>query len=105
MYQAIRIVENCLDRRITDKYLLQNSWLVKFFSFCYHILTHFIIFCINNTGCITNSMIDDLVTKVITVEDIPVDVASELITLFNMVLKRTPQIFPVSIYNNIYVEV
>ncbi|EZA57238.1 Centromere/kinetochore protein zw10-like protein [Ooceraea biroi] len=45
-------------------------------------------------GCITNSMIDDLVTKVVTVEDIPVHVASELVTLFNMVVKRTPQIFP-----------
>lgn len=47
-------------------------------------------------GCITNSMIDDLVTKVISVEDIPVDVARELVVLFNVVVKRTPQIFPVS---------
>ncbi|XP_025159400.1 centromere/kinetochore protein zw10 homolog isoform X2 [Harpegnathos saltator] len=45
-------------------------------------------------GCITNSMIDDLVTKVISVEDIPVDVARELVVLFNVVVKRTPQIFP-----------
>ncbi|EFN64147.1 Centromere/kinetochore protein zw10-like protein [Camponotus floridanus] len=29
-------------------------------------------------GCITNSMIDDLISKVITVEDIPADVATEL---------------------------
>lgn len=41
-------------------------------------------------------MIDDLISKVITVEDIPADVATELVTLFNMVVKRTPQIFPVS---------
>lgn len=40
-------------------------------------------------------MIDDLVTKVISVEDIPVDVARELVVLFNVVVKRTPQIFPV----------
>nr|XP_011698225.1 PREDICTED: centromere/kinetochore protein zw10 homolog [Wasmannia auropunctata]XP_011698226.1 PREDICTED: centromere/kinetochore protein zw10 homolog [Wasmannia auropunctata] len=45
-------------------------------------------------GCITNSMIDDLLTKVISAEDIPIDVATELVTLFNMVVKRTPQIFP-----------
>ncbi|XP_070166434.1 centromere/kinetochore protein zw10 homolog isoform X2 [Polyergus mexicanus] len=45
-------------------------------------------------GCITNSMIDDLVSKVIAVEDIPVNVATELVTLFNMVVKRTPAIFP-----------
>ncbi|KAM0735806.1 Centromere/kinetochore protein zw10-like protein [Formica fusca] len=45
-------------------------------------------------GCITNSMIDDLVSKVITVEDIPANVATELVTLFNMVVKRTPPIFP-----------
>lgn len=42
-------------------------------------------------------MIDDLVSKVITVEDIPANVATELVTLFNMVVKRTPPIFPVSI--------
>lgn len=42
-------------------------------------------------------MIDDLISKVITVEDIPADVATELVTLFNMVVKRTPQIFPVNI--------
>lgn len=59
----------------------------------------FLISYINITGCITNSMIDDLVTKVITVEDIPADVATELIILFNMVVKRTPPIFPVSIMN------
>ncbi|XP_067210231.1 centromere/kinetochore protein zw10 homolog isoform X2 [Linepithema humile] len=45
-------------------------------------------------GCITNSMVDDLTTKVISVEDIPAAVATELVTLFNMVVKRTPQIFP-----------
>ncbi|XP_050455469.1 centromere/kinetochore protein zw10 homolog isoform X3 [Cataglyphis hispanica] len=45
-------------------------------------------------GCITNSMIDDLISKVITVEDIPANVATELVTLFNMVIKRTPPIFP-----------
>lgn len=42
-------------------------------------------------------MIDDLVMKVISAEDIPIKVATELVTLFNMVVKRAPQIFPVSI--------
>jgi len=41
-------------------------------------------------------MVDDLITKVISVEDIPAAVATELVTLFNMMVKRTPQIFPVS---------
>jgi len=45
-------------------------------------------------GCITNSMVEDLVNKVITVEDIPADVATELVTLFGMIVKRTPSIFP-----------
>ncbi|KAG7213241.1 hypothetical protein KM043_002542 [Ampulex compressa] len=45
-------------------------------------------------GCITNSMIEDLVTRVTSVEDIPSDVASELVVLFNMVTKRAPLIFP-----------
>ncbi|KYN50052.1 PREDICTED: centromere/kinetochore protein zw10-like [Cyphomyrmex costatus] len=39
-------------------------------------------------------MIDDLITKVISAEDIPIDVATEMVTLFNMVVKRMPQIFP-----------
>ncbi|KAJ8668976.1 hypothetical protein QAD02_000235 [Eretmocerus hayati] len=45
-------------------------------------------------GCIVNDMTDDLCSKVISVEDIPADVASELVTLFTMVVKRIPQIFP-----------
>ncbi|XP_015119152.1 centromere/kinetochore protein zw10 homolog [Diachasma alloeum] len=45
-------------------------------------------------GCITNSMIEDLVLKVITVEDIPAAVATELVGLFNIIVKRVPAIFP-----------
>ncbi|CAL7934411.1 unnamed protein product [Xylocopa violacea] len=45
-------------------------------------------------GCIMNSMIEDLIIRVISVEDIPADVATELVTLFNMIVKRAPQIFP-----------
>lgn len=32
-----------------------------------------------------NSMVDDLVIRVTSVEDIPADVATELVTLFNMI--------------------
>jgi len=42
-------------------------------------------------------MMDDLIMKIISAEDIPVKVAEELVILFNMVVKRMPQIFPVSI--------
>ncbi|XP_053979432.1 centromere/kinetochore protein zw10 homolog [Hylaeus volcanicus] len=45
-------------------------------------------------GCIMNSMIEDLIIKVISVEDIPADDATELVTLFNMIVKRAPIIFP-----------
>lgn len=41
-------------------------------------------------------MIDDIITKVISVEDIPAKVGGELVSLFNLVEKRLPQIFPVS---------
>lgn len=41
-------------------------------------------------------MIDDLTMKVISVEDIPANVATKLVTLFNMMVTQTPQIFPVS---------
>lgn len=45
-----------------------------------------------------NSMVEDLIIRVISVEDIPADVATELVTLFNMIVKRAPQIFPVSLH-------
>ncbi|XP_066594107.1 centromere/kinetochore protein zw10 homolog [Prorops nasuta] len=45
-------------------------------------------------GRISNSMINDLVMKVVSVEDIPAGVASELVVLFNMIVERTPAIFP-----------
>ncbi|XP_012276555.1 centromere/kinetochore protein zw10 homolog [Orussus abietinus] len=45
-------------------------------------------------GCIMNTMIEDLIMKVVSAEDIPVDVATELVTLFNMLLDRGPSIFP-----------
>lgn len=45
-------------------------------------------------GCIMNSMIEDLIIRVLSVEDIPADVATELVTLFNLIIKRAPQIFP-----------
>lgn len=48
-----------------------------------------------------NSMIEDLIIRVLSVEDIPADVATELITLFNLIVKRAPQIFPVSLQKNI----
>ncbi|XP_034173768.2 zeste-white 10 kinetochore protein isoform X1 [Osmia lignaria lignaria] len=45
-------------------------------------------------GCIMNSMVEDLIIRVTSVEDIPADVATELVALFNMIVKRAPQIFP-----------
>ncbi|XP_033336792.1 zeste-white 10 kinetochore protein [Megalopta genalis] len=45
-------------------------------------------------GCITNSMIEDLTIRVVSVEDIPADVATDLGTLFSMIVKRAPIIFP-----------
>ncbi|KAF3420746.1 hypothetical protein E2986_03244 [Frieseomelitta varia] len=53
-----------------------------------------IIGILSHSGCIMNSMVEDLIIKVISVEDIPADVATELVTLFNMIVKRAPQIFP-----------
>lgn len=48
-------------------------------------------------GCIVNDMVDDLNSKMISVEDIPASIASELVRLFEMVVKRIPEIFPVSL--------
>ncbi|XP_076655809.1 zeste-white 10 kinetochore protein [Halictus rubicundus] len=45
-------------------------------------------------GCIMNSMVEDLIIRIVSVEDIPADVATDLGTLFNMIVKRAPMIFP-----------
>ncbi|KAK0089817.1 hypothetical protein PV325_005124 [Microctonus aethiopoides] len=45
-------------------------------------------------GCILNSMIEDIVLKVITVEDISAAAAVELVSLFNMIINRAPSILP-----------
>lgn len=47
-------------------------------------------------GCIANSMVEDLILRVTSVEDIPADVASDLVIMFNTVATRAPMIFPVS---------
>lgn len=41
-------------------------------------------------------MIEDIVLKVITVEDISAAAAVELVSLFNMIINRAPSILPVS---------
>ncbi|XP_012142032.1 zeste-white 10 kinetochore protein [Megachile rotundata] len=51
------------------------------------------IYC-RTVGCIMNSMVEDLIIRVVSVEDIPADVATELVALFNMIVKRAPQTFP-----------
>ncbi|XP_034949709.1 centromere/kinetochore protein zw10 homolog [Chelonus insularis] len=51
------------------------------------------VYC-KTVGLILNSMIDDLICKVVIVEDISVDVATDLVNLFNMIINSAPQIFP-----------
>lgn len=41
-------------------------------------------------------MVEDLIAKITAVEDIPADLATELVTLLNMIVQKTPSIFPVS---------
>lgn len=43
-----------------------------------------------------NAMVEELICRVTSVEDIHVDVATELITLYNVVVRRAPAIFPVN---------
>lgn len=47
-------------------------------------------------GHIANSMVEDLIAKITAVEDIPADLATDLVTLLNNVVQETPTIFPVS---------
>lgn len=41
-------------------------------------------------------MVEDLILRVTSVEDIPANVASDLVIMFNTVATRAPMIFPVS---------
>ncbi|KAF7411331.1 hypothetical protein HZH66_000227 [Vespula vulgaris] len=41
-------------------------------------------------------MVEDLILRVTSVEDIPANVASDLVIMFNTVATRTPMIFPES---------
>ena len=43
-----------------------------------------------------NSMIEELISKVTKVEDIHADVATDLVTFYNIIVRRAPAIFPVS---------
>ncbi|XP_043483050.1 centromere/kinetochore protein zw10 homolog [Leptopilina heterotoma] len=45
-------------------------------------------------GHIANSMVEDLIAKITAVEDIPADLATDLVTLLNNVVQETPTIFP-----------
>ncbi|KAL7305383.1 hypothetical protein TKK_0002126 [Trichogramma kaykai] len=45
-------------------------------------------------GCIVNDVVEDLCMKVCSVEDISANVASELAILFDVIIKRVPQVFP-----------
>lgn len=40
-------------------------------------------------------MVEDLIAKVMSAEDIQADVAADLVTMFNVVVRRAPAIFPV----------
>lgn len=41
-------------------------------------------------------MVEDIIAKITAVEDIPADLATELVNLLNTVVKETPLIFLVS---------
>lgn len=72
-------------------YSKQTVFYVFLFNFYFHWKIYTIC-----SGCIMNAMVEELICRVTSVEDIHVDVATELITLYNVVVRRAPAIFPVN---------
>ena len=46
-------------------------------------------------GCLLNSLVEELIIRVTTVEDIPAATAVHLVTVFSIVIDRAPQVFQV----------
>lgn len=78
-------VERALRQCIRQLELLKTVWFNVLPINVYH----------KTLGCILNSMIEDIIFKVTILEDISADAATELVNLFNMVVKRAPLIFSV----------
>ncbi|XP_008558409.1 centromere/kinetochore protein zw10 homolog [Microplitis demolitor] len=76
-------VERALRQCIRQLELLKTVWFNVLPINVYH----------KTLGCILNSMIEDIIFKVTILEDISADAATELVNLFNMVVKRAPLIF------------
>ncbi|KAH0537771.1 centromere/kinetochore protein zw10 homolog [Cotesia glomerata] len=87
-------VERALRQCIRQLELLKTVWFNVLPINVYH----------KTLGCILNSMIEDLICKVTILEDISADAATELVNLFNMVVKRAPLIFSEENSVNRYVK-
>jgi hypothetical protein len=48
-------------------------------------------------GCLLNALVEELIIRVTTVEDMPAAIAIHLVTVFSVVISRAPQVFQVTI--------
>jgi hypothetical protein len=49
-------------------------------------------------GCLLNALVEELIIRVTTVEDVPATTAVHLVTVFSVVINRAPQLFQVTAY-------
>jgi hypothetical protein len=47
-------------------------------------------------GCLLNALVEELIIRVTTVEDVPATTAVHLVTVFSIVIDRAPQVFQVT---------
>jgi hypothetical protein len=47
------------------------------------------------SGCLLNVLVEELIIRVTTVEDIPATTAVHLVTVFGVVIDRAPRVFQV----------
>jgi hypothetical protein len=49
-------------------------------------------------GCLLNALVEELIIRVTTVEDVPATTAVHLVTVFSVVINRAPRLFQVTSY-------
>ncbi|XP_067009674.1 centromere/kinetochore protein zw10 homolog [Anabrus simplex] len=54
-------------------------------------------------GCLVNSFVEDIIIRIVTLEDIPAHVATQLADVFKVVIDRAPQVFqePREVHRNV----
>nr|CAD7596756.1 unnamed protein product [Timema genevievae] len=87
-------VEKCIRQCLRQLELLQTVWKQVLPS---------TVYC-KSLGCLVNTMVQELVLRTLSLEDIPADTAVQLVAAFAVVIARAPQVFedPNEVYHRVH---